>query len=174
MGVPKYPFIFLFSQYPDGELDDPDGTDLPTAGAAFEDAQRIVRNLKKEGRYDHPGIVWSSKTTRRGSFFPFRFSSDRTSSVRGSITQLVTPAKRRIVGAVGNLSAGRVQIVAATKDGETVYWALAVPRERAVEAMQRLLAPGWSVALTGLGISPSRVAALDLRPNGIRELGPTL
>lgn len=75
---------------------------------------------------------------------------------------------------MGNVLAGGVQIVVTTKDGETVYWAVAVPRERAAEAVKQFLAPGWSVALTNHHLPPSRVAALKLRPNGLRELGPTL
>jgi hypothetical protein len=71
---------------------------------------------------------------------------------------------------MGNTLAGGVQIVAATKGDKTVYRAAAVPREGAVEAVRQMLAPGWTATLTGLHITPAQVAALKLRPNGVREL----
>jgi hypothetical protein len=44
---------------------------------------------------------------------------------------LAASAEQRIFGLMGNTLAGGVQIVAATKGSKTVYWAAAVPRERA-------------------------------------------
>jgi len=79
-------------------------------------------------------------------------------------------SRQRIFGLMGNTLAGGVQIVAATKGGKTVYWAAAVPREKAVEAVREVLAPGWAATLTDLHITPVQVAALKLRPNGVREL----
>jgi hypothetical protein len=92
----------------------------------------------------------------------------------GSRKGLAGLAGRRIFGLMGNTLAGGIQIVAAAKDGKTVFWAAAVPRDRAVEAVQEFLAPGWTATLTARHITPERVASLKLRPNGVRELGPTL
>jgi hypothetical protein len=75
---------------------------------------------------------------------------------------------------MGITLAGGVQIVAASKDGKTVYWAAAVPRERAVEAVRQMLAPGWTATLTDHHITPASVATLKLLPNGVRELGSDL
>jgi hypothetical protein len=64
-----------------------------------------------------------------------------------------------------------VHIVAATKDSRTEYWVAATRREEAVAAVQQLLAPGWTATLSAdRRISPSQVAVLHLRPNGVRKL----
>jgi hypothetical protein len=75
---------------------------------------------------------------------------------------------------MGNTLAGGVQIVAATKGDKTVYWAAAVPREKAVETVRPMLAPGWTATLTDIHLTPAQIAALNLRPNGVRELKPFL
>jgi hypothetical protein len=75
---------------------------------------------------------------------------------------------------MGKTLAGGVQIVAASKDGKTSFWFVAMPRERALKAMREMLAPGWSAVLTDHHITAARVIALEMRPNSIREIGPTL
>ncbi len=65
-----------------------------------------------------------------------------------------------------------IYVVAATKDDTTVYWATATRREDAVTAVELLLGPGWTVALTERRITPAQGAVLKLRDNDIRELNP--
>jgi hypothetical protein len=73
-------------------------------------------------------------------------------------------------GGMRNRWTGDVHIVAAKKDSQTEYWVAAAQREEAVVAVQQLLAPGWTATLTDRRISPSQVAVLNLRPNGVRKL----
>jgi hypothetical protein len=71
---------------------------------------------------------------------------------------------------MGNIFAGVVYIVAATKDHQTDYWAVATPREEAVAAVQHLLEPGWVATFTERRIGPTQIRVLKLRPNGVRKL----
>jgi hypothetical protein len=61
-------------------------------------------------------------------------------------------------------------IVVSTKNDTTLHWAAATSGEDAVTAVELLLGPGWTVALTERHITPEQVAALKLRDNEIREL----
>ena len=63
-----------------------------------------------------------------------------------------------------------IYIVVSTKDDTTLHWTAATSREDAVTAVELLLGPGWTVALTDRHITPEQVAALKLRDNEIREL----
>ena len=74
---------------------------------------------------------------------------------------------------MGNKSVDDVQIIAASKDGKTIYWAVAAPRDRAIEAVWNSLPAGRSPVRLER-ISASRIAALKLWPNGVREIGPVL
>ena len=71
---------------------------------------------------------------------------------------------------MGNTLAGDVYVVAATKDGETEYWAAATPREEAIGAVRERLPPGWTAGLTVSCITVEHAATLNLRPNGVRLL----
>ncbi len=71
---------------------------------------------------------------------------------------------------MGTTLAGGVYIVATTKGHQTEYWAAATPREEAVAAVQQLLTPGWTAALTERRITPKQVAVLHMRPNDVRKL----
>ncbi len=63
-----------------------------------------------------------------------------------------------------------IYIVVSTKDDTTLHWVAATSSEDAVTAVELLLGPGWTVALTERHITPEQVAALKLRDNEIREL----
>jgi hypothetical protein len=63
-----------------------------------------------------------------------------------------------------------VYVLAATKGGETRYWAAAVPQHRAVDEVARQLADGWHVILTDRHLTPEQIAELKIRSNTAREL----
>ncbi len=63
-----------------------------------------------------------------------------------------------------------IYVVAATKGGETRYWAAAVPQHRAVDEVQRQLPPGWRAILTDRRLAPEQIAELKIRSNSVREL----
>lgn len=71
---------------------------------------------------------------------------------------------------MGNAFASRVYVVAATKDGQTEFWAAATPRARAAAAVQRLLPLGWTAFITGWRLTPRKVAELSMRTNSVRKL----
>jgi hypothetical protein len=71
---------------------------------------------------------------------------------------------------MGSTFLGGIYVVAATKDGKTDYWVAATRREDAVIAVELLLGPGWTVALTDRRVSPQQIDALKLRPNGVCQL----
>jgi hypothetical protein len=64
----------------------------------------------------------------------------------------------------------KIWIVVSTKGNTTLHWAAATSSEDAVTAVELLLGPGWTVALTERHITPEQVAALRLCDNEIREL----
>ena len=71
---------------------------------------------------------------------------------------------------MGNAFGGRVYVVAATKDGQTEFWAAATPRARAAAAVQRLLPLGWTAFATGWRLTPGKVAELSMHINSVRKL----
>jgi hypothetical protein len=71
---------------------------------------------------------------------------------------------------MGNTFAGGIQVVLVTNRGERRYWAAAVSRERAVEAVLEIAPPGSTGTLTDRHLTPEQAAELKLRPNGVREL----
>ncbi len=75
---------------------------------------------------------------------------------------------------MGNVSAGDVQIAAASMGGKTVYWAAVMTRAQAMEAVREWIGPGWVAVPTNQRLPPERLASLKLLPNEIRELGQTL
>jgi hypothetical protein len=66
--------------------------------------------------------------------------------------------------------AGGIHVVAASKDGRTIYLAAATKRENAVPMTELLLGSGWKATLTDKHLTPAQVEKLKLRPNGVREL----
>ena len=51
---PRYRFVI---RWPDHQHDDPEGTRLPSVGAALRYAQRVVRELRESGGdYDDPAL----------------------------------------------------------------------------------------------------------------------
>lgn len=86
-------------------------------------------------------------------------------------SRLASVAEVRIFSDMRDKWTGDVHIVAATMDSQTEYWVAATQREEAVEAVQQLLAPGWTATLSAdRRISPAQVSVLHLRPNGVRKL----
>lgn len=71
---------------------------------------------------------------------------------------------------MGNEYAGGIHVVAVTRDDKTEYWAVATRESEAVSTVQALLAPGWKASLTNRRLSTDQVAALKLRPGGVRQL----
>ena len=72
---------------------------------------------------------------------------------------------------MSNTFAGGIQIVLVTnKVGQKSYWAAATAREKAVDAVLQIAPQGSVGTLTTLRLPVEQVAALKLRPNGVREL----
>lgn len=71
---------------------------------------------------------------------------------------------------MGSEYAGGIQIVTATKDGRTEYWAAAVPEARAIEAVRDQAPLGWTFTLTAKRLTPATVVELKMRPNSVRKL----
>jgi hypothetical protein len=55
---------------------------------------------------------------------------------------------------MANTYAGGIYVVAATKDGETEYWAAATPRAKAAFAVKEMLPPGWACTVTDRHLTP--------------------
>jgi hypothetical protein len=71
---------------------------------------------------------------------------------------------------MGNAFAGRIYVVAATKDGQTQFWAAATPRKTAAVEVQQSLPTGWMAFPTGWRLTPQKVAELNMRANSVRKL----
>lgn len=71
---------------------------------------------------------------------------------------------------MGNTFVGGIPVVFTTNGREKRYWAAAVSRDKAVEAVRQMLAPGWTATLTDKLLTPAQAAELNLRLNGVREL----
>jgi hypothetical protein len=65
---------------------------------------------------------------------------------------------------------GGTYVVAATKDGNTEYWAAATLREDAADTVGSQLGPGWTLTLTDKRLTPEAIAELKMRANCIRKL----
>ena len=74
---------------------------------------------------------------------------------------------------MGKAFAGRIYVVAATKNGQTEFWAAATPRKIAAAEVQQLLPTGWMAVPTGWRLNPEKVAALNMRANSVRKLKQT-
>ena len=66
---------------------------------------------------------------------------------------------------MGNAFAGRIYVVAATKGGQTEFWAAATPRKTAAAEVQQLLPTGWMAVPTGWRLTPEKVAQLNMPAN---------
>jgi hypothetical protein len=71
---------------------------------------------------------------------------------------------------MGNAFAGRIYVVAATKDGQTEFWAAATPRKTAAAEVQQLLPTGWTAVPTGWRLTPEKVAELNMRVHSVRKI----
>jgi hypothetical protein len=89
----------------------------------------------------------------------------------GDGQRLATQAGMSHISAMGNSYVAGISVVIATKDGRTNYWAAAVPRDKAIAAVQQKLPPGWTAALTSHHLTARKVEALNMRPNSVHELG---
>jgi hypothetical protein len=63
-------------------------------------------------------------------------------------------------------------IVTATKDGKTEYWAVTYIREDAVDAVQQQLAPGWKAAITQRRLPIDFALSLKMGRRSVRKLPP--
>jgi hypothetical protein len=72
--------------------------------------------------------------------------------------------------AKSEISATDVHVVAVSMGNQMQYWVAATPREEAVAAVEKLLAPGWSARLTDQRLTARKLAALRLRKNDVRVL----
>jgi hypothetical protein len=73
-----------------------------------------------------------------------------------------------------NTLAGGIYVVAATKGGTTVLWAVAASQNDAEVTVKRSLPLDWSAKLTDRRLTAEQIDKLKLRPGGIRMLRPSL
>ncbi len=73
---------------------------------------------------------------------------------------------------MGSEYAGGNYVVAASKNGKTEFWAAATGPKQATAAVQLVLGPDWSVKLTNRRLTRAQVAALKMRPDDVRRIGP--
>ncbi len=71
---------------------------------------------------------------------------------------------------MGNAFAGRIYVVAATRNVQTEFWAAATPRKTSAVAVQQLLPAGWMAVPTGWRLTPEKVAELNMSANSVRKL----
>ena len=72
---------------------------------------------------------------------------------------------------MGNEYAGGVYVVLALRGAESELWAAATPRSDALQAVQAKLGEGWkAIRILETRLTTDKVAALGLRPNGVRQL----
>lgn len=65
----------------------------------------------------------------------------------------------------------RVFMAEGVGDRPTVqFWVAAVPRDKAADAVQRVLPEGWTAKLHERRLAPKDVARLNLRPGEVREM----
>lgn len=73
--------------------------------------------------------------------------------------------------ASGNEYAGGVHVVLALNGTQSEIWAAATRRSDALEAVQAMLGKDWkAVRIIETRLTADRVAALKLRPGGVRKL----
>jgi hypothetical protein len=71
---------------------------------------------------------------------------------------------------MGDIFEDEIYVVVARGNGESEFWAVATPRERALAEVRQHLPLGWIIAFTEHCLTPHEAAALGLRPNGVRKL----
>jgi hypothetical protein len=65
---------------------------------------------------------------------------------------------------------GDVYVVVATKGKKTEYWAVAVPRHRALAEVKIQLLPGWRASLSRRQLTRQMISDLKMRNGSIRRL----
>ena len=65
---------------------------------------------------------------------------------------------------------GDVYLVVAIKGKKTEYWAVAVPRHRALAEAQKQLLRGWRAILSGRQLTRQMISDLKMRNGSIRRL----
>ena len=73
---------------------------------------------------------------------------------------------------MSKLYAGGIYVVAASKDGQTEYWAAATSPKQATAAVQLVLGTTWKIKLINRRLTPAQVAELSLQPDDVRRLSP--
>jgi hypothetical protein len=66
-----------------------------------------------------------------------------------------------------------VYVVVATKDGTSEYWAVALPYEEVLEAVERETGPGWKYVITSEWLTVERAVELGLPLRPICRIGST-
>lgn len=66
--------------------------------------------------------------------------------------------------------AGDIYVVAVSKGSLTEYWAAAVPREEAIEAVRMQAPPDRLLFLTDRRLTLKQVIELKMRPGSVRKL----
>jgi hypothetical protein len=64
----------------------------------------------------------------------------------------------------------QVHVVSATAKGAERLWAVALPRENAIEAIKQRVGPEWQLALTNRRLTVEEIAVLELCRGGVRRL----
>jgi len=75
-----------------------------------------------------------------------------------------------VKGFMGKEYAATLHVVAAKRENRLEYWVAATERDDAVAAVEQLLEPLWSAALTERVLTLHQVRALKLPLNGVRKL----
>lgn len=65
-----------------------------------------------------------------------------------------------------------ITVVAAINGRERQYWVAAVSRDKAVEAVQKKLGPGWKAELAHRNLTPHEAATVKLRAGAVKRLDP--
>ncbi|MGA8320401.1 MAG: hypothetical protein WB774_06140 [Xanthobacteraceae bacterium] len=78
--------------------------------------------------------------------------------------------ERRIIGVMSDEWDGDVYVVAATKGKQIEYWAVAVPRHRALAEVQSLLQSGWRASLSRRQLTRQMITDLKMRNGSVRQL----
>ena len=68
--MPQYFFVV---KWPDQEVDDPEGTPLPSDADAFEYAKRLTREIRQDCGPDKPELTVVVKNTAGETVFLFPF-----------------------------------------------------------------------------------------------------
>jgi hypothetical protein len=84
--------------------------------------------------------------------------------------QLAMPPQRSIFCFMGDTYASDIHVVAATKDGQTQFWAAALPLHEVLAQVALEVGDGWALTVTTKRLTVQKAAALNMRSNSIRRI----